>query len=57
MIFIISIPLFIIFPIIWLMGHLFEKPKATKFGKNSTIIAGILFVVLVAINLFRKKSK
>jgi hypothetical protein len=56
--YLIRIPLFIFFPIIWYFGYLVEKPRLTKFGKVGTIISSSLLAVLVAYYfLFAKKPK
>ncbi|CAN1521663.1 hypothetical protein MCERE19_01095 [Spirosomataceae bacterium] len=56
--YLIRIPLFVFFPVIWLTGYLVEKPKLQKFGKVGTIISGIVAAVLLGyFALFKKVSR
>lgn len=56
--YLIRIPLFIFFPIIWYFGYLVEKPRLTKFGKVGTIISSCFLAGVVAYYfLFAKKAK
>jgi len=54
--FIVRIPIFIVCPIIWLLGHLFDQPKASKFGRFGSIITSSILAVLIFIGLVSKKS-